>query len=134
MKSPTNQLQKAIIQRLKADSDLTALIARRIYDHVPKEADFPYVSFGVMENRSVLADCLDLAEITIQLDVWSRAAGMVELREIAEAVRSSLQDVDLPLETHAVVYLIHKQTHELYDPDGKTKHGVLMFEATIERL
>jgi len=134
MKSPTNQLVKAIIARLKTDADVSAYVSGRIYTRVPKKAVFPYVSLPSMESRSILADCLDLAEVTIQIDVWSRKPGFEELREIAEAVRAALHDKDLPLASHACVCLNHEQTHEMYDPDGITTHAVLIFEATIERV
>jgi len=133
MKSPINQLQKAIVQTLKADADVVALIGGRIYDRVPEGAEFPYISFGAIESRSFMADCLDLAEITVQLDCWSRKAGFGELREIAEAVRQALHDKDLTLERHAMVTITHERTHELYDPDGTTTHAALIFAATIER-
>jgi len=134
MKSPTNQLVKAIIARLVADKDVASYVDERIYTRVPKEEEFPYISLPSMESRSILADCLDLAEVTIQIDVWSREPGFEELREIAEAVRGALHNVDLPLTSHACIYLIHEQTHEMYDPDGTTTHAAIIFEATIERL
>jgi len=133
MKSPTNQLVNALIARLKADADVAAYVDERIYTRVPNDEEFPYVSLPSMENRSVLVDCIDLAEVTIQIDVWSRKPGLEELREIAEAVRTALHEADLSLTSHACVYLKHEQTHEMYDPDGTTTHAALMFEATIER-
>jgi len=134
--SPRYQLQKVIVQRLKADGQVAAYVDGRIYDDVPadREVEFPYISIGAVAIRSRQADCLDLVEVTFQLDVWSRAPGMEELSEIAEAVRTALHDKDLELETHACVYMLHEQTHELYDPDGVTTHAALSFEATIERL
>jgi len=134
MTSPRYQLQKAIVQRLKADAQVAAYVDGRIYDDVPEDAEFPYITIGSVISRSIHADCLDMVEMDIQLDVWSRASGMEELSEIAEAVCAALHDNDLTLETHACVYLHHEQTHELYDPDGMTTHAALSFEATIERL
>jgi len=136
MASPRYQLQKAIVQRLKADGQVSGFVQGRIYDDVPAdgEVEFPYISIGAVAIRSRQADCFDLVEVTFQLDVWSRASGMEELSEIAEAVRAALHDADLQLESHLLVYLNHEQTHELYDPDGMTTHAALSFEATIERL
>jgi len=134
MTSPRYQLQKAIVQRLKADGQVAAHVQGRIYDDVPEDAEFPYISIGAVAIRSRHADCLDLVEVTFQLDVWSRAAGLEELSEISEAVCAALHDADLELETHACIYLLHEQTHEMYDPDGETTHAVLSFEATIERV
>jgi len=134
MRAPTNQLVQALIARLKAHSDVAAYVGERIYTRVPKEAAFPYISLPGMESRSILADCIDLAEVTIQIDVWSRRPGFEELREIAEAVRDALAVDDLPLASHACVNLVHEQTQEMYDPDGITTHAALIFEAIIERI
>jgi len=134
MKSPTNQLVEAIIAQLKADVDVASYVGERIYTRAPKDEGFPYISLPSMENRSIHADCLDLAEVTIRIDVWSREPGFEELREIAEAVRAALNDADLPLTSHTCVYLNHEQTHEMYDPDGVTTHAALIFEAVIERV
>jgi len=135
MTSPRYQLQKAIVQRLKADTQVSTYVDGRIYDDVPtdREVEFPYISIGAVTVRSRPADCLDLVEVTFQLDVWSRASGMEELSAISEAVRAALHDADMALTSHLLVYLIHEQTHELYDPDGVTTHAALSFEAAIER-
>src|SRR5688500_11924265 len=55
------------------NSLLELLIAQRVYDFVPTEPEFPYVSLGPDQVVSDDADCITGFEITLQIDAWSRA-------------------------------------------------------------
>ncbi|WPM82077.1 DUF3168 domain-containing protein [Brucella pseudintermedia] len=63
MTSPTYELQGAIVQRLKNDPALSAMIGGRVYDTVPEGAEFPYVSFGSFDELSDDAECITGFEI-----------------------------------------------------------------------
>lgn len=134
MADPDLELQGAIVAALKGDAGVGALVADRIYDRVPENAAFPYVSYGPTDDTSADADCITGFDIFVQLDVWSRAVGLPECKRIADAVRVALHDSDLPLPTNALVFLEHRQTRVFRDPDGLTNHAALSFEAFIERV
>lgn len=133
MTSPVLELQGAVVARLKASAALTALIGGRVYDSVPADAAFPYVSIGPSQAVADDADCITGFEVTLQLDGWSRMPGFVELRQVAEAVREALHKVDLQLTDNALVSIEHRQTRELRDPDGLTSHAVIEIVALIEQ-
>lgn len=138
MTSPTVELQTAIIMRLQADPKLAPLIGDRVYDHVPltngkTSAKFPYVSFGPVDEISDDATCVTGFEITMQLDVWSRAIGFQECRKIIDLVRRSLLDDDLEINDNALVSFSHRQSMTMRDPDGLTSHGVMSFVAYVEQ-
>lgn len=132
MTSPTLELQGAISLRLKSDAALLALIGGRVFDRVPENAAFPYVSFGSSDETSDDADCIDSFEISFQIDCWSRSVGFPEVRKIADAIRKALK-ADLNLTDNALVYLEHRQTRVFRDPDGLTSHAALTFEAVAEQ-
>lgn len=73
-----HELQVAIVTCLKADADVTALIAGRVYDRVPQGVSLPYVSFGPTQELPEDADGLDLSDLFIQLSVWSDDPGFAE--------------------------------------------------------
>jgi len=133
MASVELELQGAIVQRLKADPAVTALIAGRVYDAVPSSAVFPYVTIGPVDAVEDDADCITGLDVAQQVDCWSRAVGFPEVKKIADAVRASLHDFDLVLTGNALVFFEHRTTRITRDPDGLTSHGILGFEAAVER-
>jgi Protein of unknown function (DUF3168) len=133
MASVELELQGAIVQRLKTDPAVTALIAGRVYDAVPSGAAFPYVTIGPTDSVEDDADCITGLDVAQQVDCWSRAVGFPEVKKIADAVRASLHDFDLVLTSNALVFFEHRTTRITRDPDGLTSHGILGFEASVER-
>jgi hypothetical protein len=131
--SPSLELQGAIVERLKAYPALASLVGSRVYDHVPPDVVFPYVSWGPEQTVSDDSDCITAFEISIQLDAWSRTVGLSEVKRIAEAVRAALHDHDLVLTENALVSIQHRQTRNLRDPDGQTMHAVIDLVALIEQ-
>lgn len=132
MSDPSLDLQKAIIQHLKDDGAVNALVAQRIYDNVPAATPFSYISYGSDQVLQDDVSCITAYEVSIQIDVWSRSVGQPDMKRIAGAVRASLHDADLTLDNHALVLLEHEQTRYLQDPDGLTSHGALTFKALVD--
>lgn len=139
MTSPSLELQGAIVARLRAFADVSALIGSRVFDTVPRAANgdvtagFPYVSLGPADELTEDADCVRGFDISLQLDCWSRAVGFPEVKALSDAVRRALHDHDLPLSANALVYFEHRQTRLLRDPDGLTSHAVMTFQAFVEQ-
>ena len=133
MTSPTYELQGQIVTLLKASPELTALIGGRIYDRVLESPTFPYVSFGPSDEVSDDADCIDGFEVTMQLDVWSRAVGFPECRRIVDAVRKALPEDGILLADNALVTFNHRISRIFRDQDGLTSHGAMTFEAFVEQ-
>lgn len=127
------ELQGLIISTLKADAGVAALVGQRVYDSVPLNAQFPYVSFGPSDSLEDDADCITGLNISQQLDAWSRAVGFPEVKRISDAVRAALHDKDFALSVNALVFFEHRQTRTFRDPDGLTNHAALSFEASVER-
>ena len=133
MKAATSELQKAIIQALSDDADVKDIVDGRVFDSVPLKAEYPYISLGPMTSDTTLADCLELDNISIQIDVWSRDVSSAEMRELANAVRRALTKSDLILEKNGLVLFNHESTRELRDPDGLTSHAAVNFDVIVER-
>lgn len=132
MTSASLELQGAIVARLKSVSGVTALIGQRTYDAAPDPVTFPYVSLGPSDELSDNAECKQADEVTMQIDVWSRATGFPEVRRIAAAVRAALHEFEASLTDNAFVLIEHRQTRFLRDPDGLTSRAAMEFRAIIE--
>lgn len=133
MKSATNELQTVIVHTLKADADVAGIVEGRVYDDVPADAEFPYISLGPMISGTTLADCFEIDDISVQIDAWSRDTGSTEMRELADAARRALTKADFELGNNGLITFNHERTRELRDPDGLTSHAVIEFETSVER-
>ena len=132
MADPDLEIQGEIVKRLKADPAVAALVNSRIYDSVPAGAQFPYVSYGPSDLVSEDAECITAFSGFHQLDAWSRGVGYPEVKKIAEAVRVALHEAPLALPTNALVFIEHRSTRYVRDPDGLTSHAVIQLETIIE--
>lgn len=141
MTSPSLELQGAIVARLRAAAAMAALVNARIYDAVPSESErisktgaaWPYVTVGSGDETSDDVDCIDGFEISLDIDVWSRATGYPEAKRIGDEIRKALKSPEMTLAENALVYFRHRQTRFLRDPDGLTSHAVMTFEAFAEQ-
>lgn len=134
MASAEKELHAAIVQRLETDPTVSALVDDRIYGgKLPTNPVFPYVTIGPVDSNEDDAECITALEVAQQIDCWSRAGGSEECKDIVDAVRSALHDSDPDLATNALVFLQCRTTSVKKDPDGITHHGILGFEASIER-
>lgn len=127
---PVLEIQGAIIARLKADAGVTSLVAQRVYDIPPATATKPYISIGPSNYATEDADCVYGGEVMIQVDAWSEATVLSEVRRIADAVRKAIRSADLSLTTNALVTLDHWRTD--YIVDGAIKQASVRFTGIVE--
>jgi len=134
--SPDLELQGLIVTTLENDATVSALVDGRIYDRIDNgdtDVEFPYVNFANSNEVEDDADCINGSGIFVQIDVWSRAPGFPECKQIASAVRDALHDRDLQLTVNALVQLRCQRIRVFRDGDGLTSHGVVELEALVER-
>ena len=135
MTSPAFEVQAKVVQTLKANAPLMALV-NDVYDTVgasPWGAKLAYVSLGPMDALIDDADCIDGEVHSMQIDVWSRAVGGKGIcKKIVDAVKRALHNADIELTDNALVEINLELYRILDDPDGLTKHGVLQFRVAVE--
>lgn len=125
--------QDVILRLLEESAAVQAIVGDRIYDGVPDDAVFPYISIGPSDYNPDDADCIDGREETIQLDCWSRDDGLKwPCKQLVDAVKSTLHDHDDELTSGALVQMRVTLARVLDDPDRITAHGVVQVTATIE--
>lgn len=131
MSDPSIELQAALVSSLKAVGALPEVVAGRVYDSVPPDAQFPYVTLGPCQVLPLKAGCIDGAEVYPQIDVWSQAVGYPEAKLIAKAIVAALDDQELAIDGHSAVLFEHQSTIYLREPDGKTSHAAITFHGSI---
>lgn len=132
--SSSAEFQKLVFDTLTADAAIMA-IAAGVYDQVPADpfgSRTAYVSFGPMDTVDDDADCITGVELTLQVDVWSRAVGSVEAKRLTDLVRKALHRRSLELSANALVDTWVELTRVFRDPDGVTTHGVVQVTAMLE--
>lgn len=135
MSEPSLALQRGIYATLTGAAAVTALVGTRVFDRVTPNAPFPYIRIASADQ--VIAedqDCIDeCVEVYAQVDVFSRAQGKVEAKNIAGAVARVLKADTITLESaYSLGSFIHRDTRFLDDPDGLSTHAVLTFHALID--
>lgn len=127
-------LQRAIVTKLKASSDLQALISNpvRLFQDVPPGPTFPYVTIGISQRLPDLAECIDGAEIFSDLHIFSRGAGFEQSKKIGAVLIDELHNATLSLGEHWCRLIELADERYFVDPDNLTKHGVITFRALVE--
>lgn len=127
------ELQGLIYTTLINDVAVSALIAGKVFDRVPKGKAHPYISFGLHTTIEDDADSIVGGEHSVHLDVWSREGGKVQNKRICAAVRDALHEAELSVENNALVYIRVTSVRVLDDADGQTAHGIITVEARMEQ-
>lgn len=126
-------LQAALHARLTADAQLAGLIGRRVYDDVPEDARFPYVSLG--EDFELPDDDHGGlgAEVTVTLHVWSKYRGWAEALAVAGRIQALLHRQPLTVAGRRVISVKHEQTSKLRDPDPTIRHVPIRLRIITEQ-
>lgn len=127
-------LQQAIHQHLSADTDLNALLAGRIYDHVPRDATYPVLTFGQSIARDWATGSEDGEEHVVTLHVWSDGGSRRQAHDIMSAVRRALNAAALTLTDHRLVNIRHEFSEARPETDREAYHGIVRYRAVTEPL
>ena len=140
-------IQKAIYDKLIADSALNTMLAKNvenpslpaIYDNVPQAVDsgsdsvFPYITIGDDTMVDWDTDTSQGKEATLTLHVWSRYRGRKQTKEIQGAIYDALHLSNLIISGYHSVLMLSEYSETLLDPDGLTRHGVQRFRLILEK-
>ena len=125
-------LQKAVYAALIADAGVGAVLGDRIFDAAPRNAAFPYATFGDARVGDWSTGTEDGAEHRLVVHVWSRERGKAECFAALDAIRTALHDAALDLDGHVLVGLRFEAAEVGLNRDGITWHGVARFRAVTE--
>lgn len=133
MASAGLELQAAIYQKLRSDAVLTALLGgAKVFDDVPQQTTFPYITFGQSLMRDWSTGSEDGNEHVVTLHVWSRAAGKKKVHEIMSTIEGLLHDRPLLLSGFRLINFRHEFSDARRDNDGETYHGTVRYRAVTE--
>jgi hypothetical protein len=91
------EIQRAIVTALRESSGVAAIVGPRVYDKVPINASRPYIHFRSVQVIPDTPECLNLAEVIAEVDIWTDNIGKVQAGSGAKAVRRALHDQPLAM-------------------------------------
>ncbi|WP_397537873.1 DUF3168 domain-containing protein [Rummeliibacillus pycnus] len=129
--------QKAILDRLRGDGNITSLLNKAdkqsgIYDYVTESTPYPYVvvgepsidPFGVKNN--------DVADLTVTLHIWSNYKGNSEAYKILSAVHEAFI-YKLAVTGYKTIKTSYSDARVFTDIDGIHRHGVFTLKISLEK-
>ena len=126
-------LQKAVFEALTANADLMSAVSG-VYDHVPADTAFPYVTIGETTVTDWSSKTFDGRVHNLTLHVWSRERGRKEIKEILALTYDTLNGAALSVDGQQLVDLRFDFVQTLLDADGLTFHGIQRFRAVTRAL
>jgi len=128
MKSPELILQEAQLGRLK--NSLTC----PVYDAVPDDAPYPFVALGETTGLDESAKGEPVLRVTSTLHIYSRYAGMKEVKEILNQIFSALTKRKLDLGPEFRVIMDKLDGTSNLREDESTRHSVIRWWYLIEEV
>jgi hypothetical protein len=126
-------LQTALRAALLADAGLvTALGGEQVFDDVPREAPFPYITIGDIETRDWSTQTSRGHEHTVTIHLWSRYRGRKQVQELIGNVDRILDGADPPLSGYRLVNLSTVFWTAQREPDGEVYRGTMRLRAVTE--
>lgn len=109
-----------VINALKNDATLTALVNKKVYWLMAANSKPPYITlFEVTNSESESADDEEYAnDIEIQVDLWSTGSPMPIAKQVQKVMRG--------------LGFIHDAGPDSYEKETKTYHKPLRFSKTQE--
>ncbi|WP_372400742.1 DUF3168 domain-containing protein (plasmid) [Azospirillum sp. HJ39] len=129
MTSASDPLQAALFARLSSTPAMVPVL-----DAVRTGQEKPYVTIGEDVVTPGPAVDVESEEIVTTLHVWSEHAGLSEAKVIMGQIKDALHNRPLTVAGFRPVRLLFLHSRAFTQPDGMIRHGVIQFQARIERL
>lgn len=106
-----------------------------VYDDVPCEACLPYVTIGAFTCKNTGNKTADIADVSLQIHIWSEYSGKMEVNEIANDLTAVLTSWPIDL-SHDEFNVMSQDIDffEAFQEDEDGYHGVITFVAKIQNI
>jgi hypothetical protein len=125
-------LQTRLFEILSGDATLAELIgADRVFDFVPENEPYPYITIGDMESRDWGSHTHDGFEFDAHIHTWTKASGRKQALEIMARVYQLLHNLDISITDFPTITCREADRRIPLDPDGRTYHGIQRFRIVL---
>lgn len=103
-----------------------------VYDRVPDDADFPYVTLGDIGIRDWSGKTFSGSQCSLQLHIHSREGGRKQSMEIMERLYSLLHDNNISVSGQNMVMMRFLSSDIVLEQDGWSYHGNMRFSLLLQ--
>lgn len=121
-------LQEAVYQHLKNNAPLMERL-NDIYDHVPKNAPYPYGNLGASNVQDWSSKTFAGQDHRFEIHLWSQMSGHREIKELLSLLYDALHEAEISLVGHELITLRFEFAQMLREDDGPLHHAVVRFRA-----
>lgn len=114
-------------------SALSGNLTASVYDHVPQDTAFPYVTIGEDIVSEWDTDDSEGFESLITIHQWSRYRGKKEVKTLQREIYDLLHKQDINPSGQSGINLMFESAEVTLDPDGLTYHGIMDFRYITEK-
>jgi hypothetical protein len=124
-------VRQAVVEALKADPDVAALVGARIHDYVSAAPAYPLLRCTTMVATPWEATGgLHGSRVLVQVDAFAKGYGRGPIEPLVAAVVAALDEADLAISGSTLLSLQWRQTRTMDDPaEQGVTHGVVEFES-----
>lgn len=124
-------LQRALYEEIAGDSGISALVSG-VFDHVPQDTDYPYITLGEMIGRDWSTKTSNGMEFSVILNVYARERGRKAAAEIMELIHDLLHDGTLTVTGNQCVMIRFQSSDIRQELDGLTYRGAMRFQVLLQ--
>lgn len=124
------KIQKRLFEIFTGDAQLTSLLASptSIYDFVPQECPYPFISIGEIKSKDRGSHTTDGFDTDLFIDVWDQNTGRKRVHDIMSRIDDLLHNVQWNIEGQREVSLRRSTSNILVDIDSVTYHGIASYK------
>ena len=122
-------LQSSVYSTLSNDNTLSSTYGASVFDDVPEDTSYPYITIGEDNISEFGTKDLDGTTSTMTIHIWSEYKGSKETKQIMDRIHDLLHDSSLSVSGFNLINMRFEFSDIMRDPDGITRHGVMRFRA-----
>ena len=124
--------QQVIYGLLSNSADVMSAV-KGVYDSVPDQQDFPYITIGEDDNNEWDTATTLGNDVVCTVSVWSRDRGKKETKDIQGRIYNALHRQDYNVTGYQIISIDWQNSTSFLDYDAKTRHGVQTFRILIDK-
>lgn len=125
--------QRAVFEALDGAISCPVMDTQEQMPEGQPSSAFPYLVLGDDTIASDEADDILGAQVTLTLHIWSRAAGLAEVKALMGEAYDILHRSKPPATGYKTVDCLWEFSTSSTGPDGQTRHGVQRYRLTLHK-
>ena len=127
-----DQLMIAVIDELKLNAGLDILVVRRIFDYVPRNTEYPYITVHITDSGEWDTTSDNGEEHSLYIHAWDDKEGSKRVNQIMRFAFEQLHNsqANFTLTDHNLINI--RRVNKQVVREGQLYHGIGLFRAVTE--